>query len=91
MSLLEPIVRLIVGGPGRGKIMHGPHCCPSCNDLRVNTILHEYVVIATVKGEDPTVSALAAFACEHGPIFFLRPSDLVTDQPTSGVFAATAE
>jgi hypothetical protein len=56
-----------------------PHCCPICNDMRVNTTLQEYAVVAKVKGEDRPVSALAAFTCEHGHIFFLRASDLTTD------------
>ena len=36
-------------------------------------------MIARVKGEDRDVNALEAFTCEKGHIFFLRRSDLVTD------------
>lgn len=59
--------------------MRYPHCCPICNDLRVKTTLRDYAVTAKVKGEDREVNALAAYACENGHIFFLRRSDLVSD------------
>lgn len=70
--------------------MDRPHCCPICNDFRVKTTLQEYAVTAKVKGEDRIVSALAAYTCEHGHIFFLRTSDLVCERmPRS--FAQGAE
>jgi len=59
--------------------MRHPHCCPICNDLSIKTTLQDYSVIAKVKGEDRNVSALEAFTCERGHIFFLCRSDLVTD------------
>lgn len=59
--------------------MRHPHSCPICNDVSVKTTLQDYAVTAKVKGEDREVNALAAYTCERGHIFFLRMSDLVTD------------
>jgi hypothetical protein len=65
--------------PPRRMRMRHPHCCPICNDFGVKTILQDYAVTAKVKGEDREVTALAAYTCERGHIFFLCRSDLVTD------------
>jgi hypothetical protein len=59
--------------------MRRPHCCPICNDFRVETVLQDYAVTARVKEEDWAVNALAAFKCSNGHIFFLRRTDLVPD------------
>jgi hypothetical protein len=60
--------------------MRRPHCCPICSDLSVHSTLQQYNVIARVKGEERTVSALSAFTCQNGHIFFLRISDLVGEE-----------
>lgn len=57
--------------------MRRPHCCPICNDLKVETILQNYDVSAKVKGEEWPVNALAPFQCRNGHIFFLCRKDLV--------------
>ncbi len=57
--------------------MFRPHCCPVCNDISVNTTLQKYSVTAKVDGEDRDVSALAAFICANGHVFFLCKRDLV--------------
>jgi hypothetical protein len=58
--------------------MRRPHCCPVCNDFSVNTTLQKYAVTAKVEGEDRDVSALEAFICANGHIFFLCRGDLAT-------------
>ena len=69
--------------------MFRPHCCPVCNDLSVNTTLQRYSVTANVEGEDRDVSALAAFMCANGHVFFLCKRDLtMNDQPLSFVQSA---
>lgn len=59
--------------------MRRPHCCPICNDFGIKTTLQDYKVTAKVNGEDHNVNALAAFTCQQGHIFFLRTTDLVSD------------
>lgn len=56
--------------------MFRPHCCPVCNDFSVKTTLKKYSVTAKVEGEDRDVSALAAYMCANGHVFFLCRSDL---------------
>ena len=63
--------------------MQRPHCCPVCNDVSVQTVLQDYAVTATVKGEDWQVNALAAFQCRNGHVFFLRRDDLVVEETSS--------
>jgi len=65
--------------------MRPPHCCPVCNDPSVNTTLQRYSVTAKVEGEDRDVSALAAFMCANGHVFFLCRSDLVLAEGDVGV------
>lgn len=57
--------------------MFRPHCCPVCNYIAVTTTLQKYNVTAKVEGEDRNVSALAAYMCANGHIFFLCRNDLV--------------
>lgn len=59
--------------------MRRPHCCPICNDLKVETILQNYDVSAKVRGEEWPVNALAPFQCSNGHIFFLCRKDLVPE------------
>src|SRR5579872_1079075 len=61
----------------RRRPMFLPHCCPVCNDPTVTTTLQKYSVTAKVEGEDRDVSALAAYTCQNGHVFFLCRNDLV--------------